>query len=110
MKKRNIWVTIMVVVFLGVAFGYCYLYTQKVVLQEILPQMEPIYIIIYVTFGFPASYTSTIVANWWERQPTDLIITFRETLKRTLVFYLVFIPIIMMYNYLIFGQFLPPYF
>jgi hypothetical protein len=63
--------------------------------------------IVFLLLGFPAGYLSTLISNHFVGQEADYIETLTETLIRTAVWWLFFIPCALLYNYFVYGIWIP---
>jgi hypothetical protein len=109
-KSRRFWIALAIVTVIMLAVLYGYLAVNRVDMREYMPQIGITHILILVALSLPASYISTYAINRWLGQTKDLIETFKEVMVRIPLYYALFIPMLMIYNFILFGKFFPPYF
>ena len=100
--KRKLWTVGFAITVLVVAFLFYYIYSMKIEVE--LPEFTIQTLLIMLAFSFPASYTSTWIADWHMSQSTDLIDVFRETVVRVVMHWTFYLPLLLVYNYVVFGR------
>lgn len=101
---RKYWTISFAVSMIIIAIAIYYMFTQKLELK--LPEFTVETILIMVVFSFPASYVGRWVADYAMKQSTHIGEVFKETIIGTTVHWCIYLPMLMAYNYVVFGRLL----
>ena len=103
-RQRKKWTIGFAVTIIIVAIALYYMSTQKLELS--LPEFTVETILIMAVFSFPASYTGRWTADHVMNQSIHIGDVFKETVVGVSVHWSIYLPMLMIYNYVVFGRLL----
>jgi len=102
MKQRQLWTIGLVLTIILVAVFYYIIFTYKVAFA--LPKFTVETILIMVAFSFPPSYIGRMTADYVLKQSTHVGDVFKETTVGVAIHWLIYLPELFLYNYVVFGE------
>jgi len=101
-KHRKAWTIGFILTMLIVAIALYVLFTYRIELA--LPEFTVETMLILIVFSLPASFASRWVADYSLKQSTQIGDVFKETIIGTVVYWFIYFPMLLIYNYVVFGR------
>jgi len=102
MNKKTYWTIGFIISLVVVIFSMYYMFIYRV--QLTLPKFTFEAILVMLVFSFPCSYFGRWCADFLMKQSTHIGDVFKETVIGTAIHWIMYLPLLMIYNYIVFGE------